>query len=53
MWSKLITSEKKISLYNPQTYIYPGTGESVPLTLRNDYFFVSAKNEMPDRSRID
>jgi hypothetical protein len=43
----------KISLYDPQTYTYSGAGESIPLTMRGDYLFVSAKIEMPGRPPLE
>lgn len=43
----------KISLYSPQTYTYPGAGESIPLALRGDYLFVSAKIELPARLPLE
>jgi hypothetical protein len=43
----------KIVLHDPQTYRYSGTGESIPLTKRGDYFFVPAKIQMPGRSQLD
>lgn len=43
---------KKIRLYDPQTYTYSGSGESIPLTLRNGHFLVSAKVEMPGRPQL-
>lgn len=43
----------KIVLHDPRTYRYSGTGESIPLTKRGDYFFVPAKIQMPGRSQLD
>lgn len=43
----------KISLHDPQTYNYSGTGESIPLKLRDGHFFVPAKIEMPGRPRLE
>lgn len=46
-------SGNKISLYDPQTYTYSGTGESIPLTRRDGHLFVPANIEMPGRPRLD
>ena len=43
---------QKISLYDPQSYTYTGTGESVPLTMRGDYLLIPASVEMPDRPQV-
>lgn len=43
----------QISLYDPQSYSYAGAGEIIPLTMRGDYFFVSAKIEMPGGQRLE
>ena len=43
----------KISLYDPKIYTYSGSGESIPLTLRDGHFFVPAKIEMPGCPRLD
>ena len=43
----------KIVLHDPQNYRYSGTGESIPLTKRGDYFFVPAKIQMPGRAQLD
>jgi hypothetical protein len=39
--------DKKVRLYKPQTFTYSGSGESIPLALRDGHFFVPAKVEMP------
>ena len=44
---------KNISLYDPQTYTYLGAAESIPLTMRGEYLFVSAKIEMPGRAPLE
>src|ERR1043165_1083894 len=46
-------SGNKITLSDPQAYTYTGAGESLPLTLRDNHFFVPAKIEMPGRARLD
>jgi len=43
----------QVTLRDPRTYKYSGSGESVPLTLRDNHFFVPGKLEMPDRKGID
>lgn len=43
----------QINLYDPQSYTYSGAGESIPLTMRGDYFFVPAKIEMPAGRRLE
>jgi hypothetical protein len=44
---------KTLRLYDAQTYTYTGTGESIPLTLRDGHFFVPAKVAMPGRSALN
>ena len=44
---------KKITLYDPKTYTYSGSGGSIPLTKSGDYFFVPVKIEMPGRPRLE
>ena len=44
--------DKKIRLYKPQTFTYSGSGESIPLALRDGHFFVSAKVEMPKGAQL-
>jgi hypothetical protein len=45
--------DNKIRLYDPKTYTYSGAGESIPLTLRDGHFFVTAMIEMPDRPQLE
>ena len=42
---------KKLRLYDSQSYIYSGTGESVPLTLHDRHFFVPAMIAIPNLGR--
>ncbi len=42
-----------VTLYNPATYTYSGTGESIPLAMEGDYLFVPAKIEPADRSAFE
>jgi hypothetical protein len=44
---------KEIRLYDPQTYTYSGTGESIPLTLHDGHFFLPAKVEMRGRRGLN
>jgi PDZ domain/Aspartyl protease len=44
---------QKISLYDPKTYSYTGSGESIPLTKNGDYFFIPVKIEIPGRPRFE
>jgi len=41
-------TDKKLRLYDPQSYIYSGSGESVPLTLHDRHFFVPAMIAIPN-----
>lgn len=43
---------KQLTLYDPQTYVYSGAGESVSLALRNGHFFVPAEIDVPDRGEL-
>lgn len=43
----------QISLHDPQTYTYSGSGESIPLTLRDGHLFIPAKVEMPGCPQLD
>jgi PDZ domain/Aspartyl protease len=43
---------KQLTLFDPQSYVYSGTGESVSLTLRHGHFFVPAKIEIQDRGEL-
>lgn len=45
--------ENQIKLYQPQSYVYSGKGDSVVLTKHGDYFFVPATIEMPGGPRFD
>jgi len=45
--------DSKIRLCDPQTYTYAGAGESLPLTLRDGHFFVTARIEMPGRPPLE
>jgi hypothetical protein len=42
-------SGKKLRLYDPQTYVYSGTGESISLTLLDGHFLVPATIGIADR----
>jgi predicted aspartyl protease len=44
--------DKKVRLYNPQTFKYSGSGDSIPLALRDGHFFVPAKVEMRGRAQL-
>lgn len=41
-----------LKLYDPQSYVFSGKGESVPLALRDAHFFVPAKIDIPQRGEI-
>jgi hypothetical protein len=43
----------RILLHNPQTYRYPGSGASVPLTKQDNHFLVAAKIRMPGRAEVN
>ena len=45
-------ADKKLRLYDPQSFAYHGVGESVPLTLRDGHFFVPAVIDMPSRGKL-
>jgi Aspartyl protease/PDZ domain len=45
-------ARQKLKLYDPQSYAYAGSGESVSLTLRDGHFFVPAKIEIADRGEL-
>src|SRR4030095_10650691 len=40
-------ADKTVKLYDPQTFAYKGSGELLPLTVEEHYFFVSARVGMP------
>jgi len=42
-------ADKVVKLYDPQTFAYKGSGEVLPLTVEEHYFFVSAKVGMSGR----
>lgn len=42
----------QLRLYDPKSYVYSGTGESVPLTLRDRHLFVPAKIDIQARGEL-
>ena len=45
-------SAKILRLYDPQSYVYSGAGESVPLTLHEGHFFIPASIKIPQRGEF-
>jgi len=43
---------KALRLYDPQSYVYSGAGESVPLRLRDHHLFVPAIIDIPGRGKL-
>jgi predicted aspartyl protease len=43
---------KQLTLYDPQSYVYSGAGDSVPLMLRDGHFFVPARINIQDRGEL-
>ncbi len=43
---------QKLKLYDPKSYFYPGTGESLPLELQDRHFFIPAAIELPGRKSL-
>lgn len=41
-----------VKLYDPTTYNYTGPGESLPLTVENDYLFVTARLALTPRESV-
>ena len=46
-------AKQKVTLYDPQTYRYSGSGESLPLITRNNYIFVNAIVEALDGRKLN
>ena len=45
-------TSRLLKLYDPQSYVFSGNGESVPLALRDAHFFVPATIDIPQRGEI-
>jgi len=45
--------DKKVRLYNPQTFTYSGSGDSIPLALRDGHFLVPAKVELRGGAQLN
>jgi len=45
--------DKKVRLHNPQTFTYSGSGDSIPLALRDGHFFVPAKVELRGGAQLN
>jgi len=45
-------ASRLLRLYDPQSYVFSGNGESVPLALRDGHFFVPATIDIPQRGEI-
>ena len=43
---------KQLTLYDPQSYVYSGAGDIVPLMLRDGHFVVPAKIDIQDRGEL-
>ena len=43
---------KQLTLHDPQSYVYSGSGDSVPLTLQDGHFVVPAKLDIQDRGEL-
>ena len=46
-------ADRIVILHDPQTYTYNGTGESLPLTDEENYFYISARISMAGRAPAD
>lgn len=43
---------KQLTLYDPQSYVYSGVGDSLSLMLRDGHFFVPAEIDIRDRGEL-
>ena len=43
---------KELRLADPKSYVYSGSGESLPLTLQDGHFFVPASIAIPERGEL-
>jgi len=44
--------DQKLRLYDPQSFVYSGAGENIPLTLHDGHFFIPATIETPERGEL-